>query len=49
MQNKGKKSGKKKAIRQDLPEKTYTWINLTGSLLFALYSFWFFRAYIMQT
>ncbi|MDD2560246.1 MAG: DUF6057 family protein [Bacteroidales bacterium] len=41
MQNKGKKSGKKKAIRQDLPEKTYTWINLTGSLLFALYSFWF--------
>lgn len=40
MQNKSNKSGKK-TIRQELPDKTYTWINLTGSLLFAVYGFWF--------
>ncbi len=45
MQNKSSKPGKKKAPRQELPAGTYTWINTTGSLLFALYSFWFLGIY----
>ncbi len=45
MQNKSSKSGKKKTIRQELPAGTYTWINIAGSLLFALYSFWFLGMY----
>ncbi len=41
MRNKSSKPGKKQISRPELPAGTFTWINITGSLLFALYSFWF--------
>ncbi len=41
MRNKSSKPGKKQVSRPELPAGTFTWINITGSLLFALYSFWF--------